>query len=178
MALTDAFDNTFLPSFSSFIILSRVCSVLSGVCKFLPEHIGLERYLNDKIIMVSHSEIQAWIDGYVNAWRSPDTSKLDKLFTDDINYRVSPWRNPLNGLRELKSFWETARSGPNEVFDLQSEIVAIEDKTAVARVEVEYANDTPSHWRDLWIIIFDSNGLCSSFEEWPFSPEQDDGQKI
>lgn len=125
---------------------------------------------------MGYSEVQAWIDKYVSAWRSPGTAKLADLFTDDITYSPSPWKKPLHGLEEIKPFWEQARSGPEEVFDLGSEIVAIEGQTAVVRIAVEYANDKPSQWRDLWIIKLDDTGRCSSFEEWPFYPEQDDGQ--
>lgn len=127
---------------------------------------------------VKPADIQDWIDRYVDAWRSSDSAKLANIFSNDISYRVSPWKPPLKGLLELEKFWEQARTGPDEIFELQSYIVAIEDKIAVVRIEVKYANDTPSDWRDLWIITFDENSLCVSFEEWPFSSEQEDGQSI
>ena len=122
-------------------------------------------------------DVQTWINGYVEAWRSPGVDGLAKLFTSTVDYRVSPWKQPFHGLSEVKSFWEEGRSGYDEVFELLSEIVAIENETAVARIEVSYETDSPSKWRNLWILEFDHNGLCRSFEEWPFSPEQADGQK-
>ena len=127
---------------------------------------------------MTHSDVQSWIDKYVDAWRSNGTLKLADIFSSTISYSLSPWKPALQGLEQLEKFWEQARSGPGEVFELQSEIVAIENKTAVVRVEVKYANDTPSRWRDLWILVFDKNGVCISFEEWPFTPEQNDGQAV
>ncbi len=125
---------------------------------------------------MTHNDVEKWVDRYVDAWRSSGTSKLASIFSSKINYSVSPWKSALKGLTELERFWGQARSGPEEAFRLQSEVVAVESKTAVVRVEVEYAHDTLSHWRSLWIMTFDENGLCSHFEEWPFAPAQDDGQ--
>lgn len=122
--------------------------------------------------------MQAWINNYVDAWCSPGVAKLANIFARNVSYSVSPWSRRLNGLQELEPFWESARASYNEVFEVQSAIVAIEDRTAVAKIEVTYANDEPSQWRDLWIITFDKNGLCSSFEEWPFSFSQNDGQDV
>jgi hypothetical protein len=31
---------------------------------------------------------------------------------------------------------------------------------------------------NLWVLRFDEQDLCCSFEEWPFSPDQDDGHHI
>jgi hypothetical protein len=59
---------------------------------------------------------------------------------------------------------------------LRAEPVAIDGDVAVVRVFVEYHRPTGRPWRDLWIIQFDGEGRCRHFEEWPFSPGQDDGQ--
>jgi len=100
---------------------------------------------------------------------------LRELFTRDVEYLVSPWAEPIVGLEPLEVFWEAERSGPDEAFTMAAEVVAVEDSTAVVRVGVEYRWDTLSRWRDLWVLRFDSDGLCDRFEEWPFAPEQADG---
>jgi hypothetical protein len=92
-----------------------------------------------------------------------------------VGYLVSPWARPLTGLDALADFWEGGRDGPDEPFVLRSSIVAVDGDTAVVRVEVEYARDTPARWRDLWILRFDRDGRCVWFEEWPFAPGQPDG---
>jgi hypothetical protein len=125
---------------------------------------------------MTRDDVQQWIDRYVDAWRSSGTAKLAGIFSDNIAYSLSPWRPALQGLSELEKHWERSRSGPDEEFELHNKIVAIDGKTAVVRVEVDYANDDPAHWRDLWIVTFDDNGLCCRFEEWPFAQGQADGQ--
>lgn len=127
---------------------------------------------------MSHSDVKAWIDGYVKAWRTHGTAKLADLFTTDVRYRVSPWRRPINGLKDLEIFWEKARQSPSETFELQSTVIAVDGPTAVARLEVTYSGASPARWRDIWVMTFDATGKCRSFEEWPFSPDQDDGQDM
>jgi hypothetical protein len=75
----------------------------------------------------------------------------------------------------LRRFWDASRSGPDEGFRMTSEIVAVDGRTAVVRVHVEY--DDGQLWRDLWLLTLDEHGLCKRFEEWPFAPDQDDGHK-
>jgi hypothetical protein len=58
---------------------------------------------------------------------------------------------------------------------MASEIVAVDGRTAVVRVHVDY--DDGQRWRDLWLFTLDDRGLCEHFEEWPFAPDQEDGHR-
>jgi hypothetical protein len=66
--------------------------------------------------------------------------------------------------------WEAEREGAGEPFTIKNALVALEDNTAVVRVEVSYERSTD--YRDLWVISLDEHGRCSSFEEWPYWPGQ------
>jgi hypothetical protein len=66
--------------------------------------------------------------------------------------------------------WEDERAGPDEVFQMTSEVVAVEGDTAVVRVQVRYGDPVDREFRDLWIMRFAEDGRCDSFEEWAFSP--------
>ena len=72
-------------------------------------------------------------------------------------------------------FWESERDGTDEEFTMSSEVVAVDGDTAVVRVFVEYTTPVAERWRDLWVLRLVPDGRCSSFEEWPFAPEQSDG---
>ncbi|MEV6429441.1 nuclear transport factor 2 family protein [Nocardia sp. NPDC051463] len=121
------------------------------------------------------SAVEEWVACYERAWRTPGTRELGELFAADVGYQMSPWSEPVVGLVALEAFWEAGRDGPDEVFTMRSEIVAVDGSTAVVRVAVEYARDQPSRWRDLWVLRFDPDGRCVWFEEWPFAPGQHDG---
>ena len=57
---------------------------------------------------------------------------------------------------------------------MTSEVVAADGDTAVVRVGVSYGDPVRQEYRDLWIVRFAGDGRCTSFEEWPFWPEQPD----
>jgi hypothetical protein len=124
---------------------------------------------------VDREAVAHWVADYECAWRTPGTDRLGDLFAADVTYRPSPWATPVRGLPALTEFWEAERAGPDEVFTLSSAVVAVEGRTAVVRVAVDYASHRSGRWRDLWVVRFDERGLCTEFEEWPFAPEQQDG---
>lgn len=119
-----------------------------------------------------------WVAGYERAWRTPGLGVLGELFADDVVYLPSPWASPIVGLARLGPWWEAEREGPDEPFTMTSELVAVDGDTAVVRIAVEYAREVPLRWRDLWILRFNDDGRCTSFEEWPFAPSQPDGHEV
>lgn len=116
-----------------------------------------------------------WVARYERAWRSPGTAALDELFTQTASYMPSPWAEPIEGLDAIRHFWEASRSGPDEGFRMQSEVVAVDARVGVVRVAVDY--DDGQRWRDLWVLALDGSGRCERFEEWPFAPGQPDGHE-
>jgi hypothetical protein len=124
---------------------------------------------------VDREVVARWVADYERAWRTPGTDRLSELFAPEVTYRPSPWAPPVRGLPALAELWEAERAGPDEVFTLSSEVVAVEGRTAVVRVSVDYAAQRSGRWRDLWVIRLDETGRCTEFEEWPFAPEQQDG---
>jgi hypothetical protein len=125
--------------------------------------------------MTDRGALTDWVARYERAWRSPGTEALHELFTETVSYSASPWAQPVVGIESLRRFWDAARSGPDEGFQLKSEVVAIDGSVAVVRVVVHY--DDGQRWRDLWVVAFDDQGRCEHFEEWPFAPDQHDGHE-
>jgi ketosteroid isomerase-like protein len=124
---------------------------------------------------VNRAQVETWVAGYEQAWRSAGTDKLGELFASDAAYLVSPWAEPVEGIDAIAQLWEAERTGPEEAFTMTSDVVAVEDDTAVVRVAVDYGDPRSSRWRDLWVVRFDAEGRCASFEEWPFAPSDPDG---
>jgi hypothetical protein len=122
--------------------------------------------------MSDRNRVQAWIALYEQAWRTPGTDSLQALFAHDATYRVAPFEPPIVGVDAIAEMWEAERNGPDERFAMDSEIVALDDEVAVARVAVHYEDPPVGEYRDLWIIHFAADGRCQSFEEWPFWPGQ------
>jgi hypothetical protein len=128
---------------------------------------------------MDRSDVARWVEGYERAWRTAGTDALAELFSPAASYLPSPWAPPLEGLDAIARFWDQEREGPDEPFVMASDVLAVEDTTAVVRVSVDYGGGevTPERWRDLWVIRFGSDGRCVAFEEWPFAPGQRDGHE-
>jgi hypothetical protein len=92
------------------------------------------------------------------------------LFTTDGSYLHSPYEEPVVGISAISRMWDDERDGPDEVFTLSTEIVAVDGATAVVRAEVKYGEPVRQEYRDLWLITFDDDGRCARFEEWPYWP--------
>jgi ketosteroid isomerase-like protein len=124
---------------------------------------------------VDRKGLAEWIAGYERAWRSPGTGALAELFTKDASYSTAPYEKPHKGLEAIREMWEAERLGPDEEFEMRTEVVAIDGDTGVVRIEVRYGEPKGKEYRDLWILQLDENGLCSHFEEWPFWPPDQQG---
>jgi hypothetical protein len=120
--------------------------------------------------VTDRATVNRWLAAYEAAWRTPGTATLGDLFIADATYLQSPYEEPVVGLGDIARMWEREREGPDEVFTLRSEIVAIDGGTAVVRVEVAYGDPVRQEYRDLWIIGLTNDGRCTRFEEWPFWP--------
>jgi ketosteroid isomerase-like protein len=120
--------------------------------------------------VTDRATVSRWLAGYETAWRAPGTEDLAGLFTTDATYLQSPYHQPIAGLDAIGRMWEQEREGPDEVFTLTTEILAVDGPVAVVRAEVGYGDPHTQEYRDLWVIRFADNGCCTWFEEWPFWP--------
>jgi hypothetical protein len=68
--------------------------------------------------------------------------------------------------------WEVERAGPDEVFSLTREVVAVEGDTGVLRCVVSYGDPLEQEYTDLWLVRLGADGRCSAYEEWAFWPDQ------
>jgi len=118
----------------------------------------------------SRESAARWIAAYEAAWRSPGSDALALIFTPDATYRQGPYDEPAVGLPAIARMWEAERDGPDEAFQMASEIIAVDGATAVVRVQVRYGDPVTQEWRDLWLVRFAADGRCAAFEEWPFAP--------
>jgi hypothetical protein len=119
---------------------------------------------------VTRDELSRWVDAYETAWRTAGTDGLAELFAAGATYMTAPFERPHTGLDAIRLFWEAEREGPDEVFTMDYEIVAVEGDTGVVSLDVTYGEPARTVYKDLWIVRFDGDGRCVAFEEWPFWP--------
>jgi ketosteroid isomerase-like protein len=120
--------------------------------------------------VTNRAMVSSWLAGYEAAWRASGTGGLASLFTGDATYLKSPYEQPVTGLAAIGRMWEAEREGPDEVFTLATDILAVDGPTAVIRAEVRYGDPLRQEYRDLWVIRLADDGRCAWFEEWPYWP--------
>lgn len=120
-------------------------------------------------------DFRDWIERYEEAWREPGTQALAGLFATDATYRTAPYEDPFEGLEAIEAMWERERE-PDEAFEMSWELLAVEERTGVVRVGVDYSSPAQQSYRDLWVIELREDGRASSFEEWPFWPPGSKGE--
>jgi hypothetical protein len=118
---------------------------------------------------MDRAQLADWLARYESAWRSPGTEALAGLFTPDATYSTAPYETTHRGLEAIARIWEAERPAGEE-FEITTEIVAVENDTGVARIEVHYHRPREQQYRDLWIVRLDDSSRCYHFEEWPFGP--------
>jgi ketosteroid isomerase-like protein len=120
--------------------------------------------------VADRESVQRWVDGYVAAWRTAGTDGLATLFADDATYLHSPYAEPVTGLARIRAMWDDDRDGPNEVFTISTDILAVDGDTAVVRALVRYGDPVRQEYSDLWVLRLNELMQCASFEEWPLWP--------
>lgn len=131
---------------------------------------AVRKRADGSIAAIDRTALEGWLDAYERAWRTDGTGSLRELFTPDASYSTAPYERPHLGLKAIARMWDAERIGPDEAFEMRSEIVVLQGDTGVVRVDVRYGAPKEQEYRDLWIIRLDDEGLCTHFEEWPFWP--------
>lgn len=126
---------------------------------------------------MDRDQFRRWIAGYERAWRSPGTRLLADLFTEDAVYLHSPYAQAVRPRTAIERDWEEQRAGPDEIFSMQAEVLAVADDhpdgpLGIARVVVRYGEPVRQEYLDIWLVWFDATGRARRFEEWPFWPDQ------
>lgn len=110
--------------------------------------------------------VMAWVRRYEQAWRSNDVGAVSGLFTPDARYRRSPYEAPEVGHDAIGAMWS---EDVGQAFDVSAEPVAVQGRTAVVRLQVDYRTP-PQQYRDLWLLHFAADGRVEDFEEWAYWP--------
>jgi hypothetical protein len=112
-------------------------------------------------------DVMRWVASYERAWRAGDLDAVGDLFTADAHYRTSPYEPAKVGHAAIRGFW---REDEGETFTVRAEPVAVQDRSAVVRLEVRYGDPLRQEYRDLWVLRFAEDGRVEDFEEWAYWP--------
>ncbi len=114
--------------------------------------------------------VQAWLDRYIDAWRSNDPAQIRALFADDATYAYSPWDEPLRGPDAIADAW-LENPDAADAWEARYEPIAINGNLAVTRGRSRYFDtdrtQVRSEFDNIFVIRFDADGrLATDFTEW------------
>ena len=127
---------------------------------------------------MDRASVQAWLDRYVEAWKSYDADQVASLFAPDATYRYHPWDegdDVVVGRDAIVRDWvepegnASSRDEPN-TYDASYEPYAIDGDRAVAVGWSRYWTDATQQtvrqvYDNVYLMRFNDEGQCAEFTE-------------
>jgi hypothetical protein len=128
---------------------------------------------------MDRSAAQAWLDAYVEAWKTYDRGQVEALFAEDVTYRYHPFDpedEVLRGRDAVVDGWlepdgNASSRDAEGTYDARYEVFAVDGERVVAVGTSTYYPDTtrakPDRVYDnVFLIEFDGAGRCRDFTEY------------
>jgi ketosteroid isomerase-like protein len=115
---------------------------------------------------MTHDDVQAWLDAYVDAWRTYDPASIADLFAEDATYAYHPWdkgEEVVRGRDAIIADWLEKQDEPGS-WEAQYRPLMVEGQRAVITGTTRYA-DGVCYW-NLWVLRFDEDNRCTEYVEW------------
>jgi hypothetical protein len=112
---------------------------------------------------VTREHVQAWLDAYVDAWRTYEAGAIGELFSADASYAYHPYDEPERGREAIVASW---LQEPDEARSWEAGYapLLVDGDRAVAAGETQYADGR--RFSNLFVLRFDADGRCAEFVEW------------
>jgi ketosteroid isomerase-like protein len=113
---------------------------------------------------------QAWLDRYIDAWRSNDPAAIGDLFSTDVEYSYHPWdAEPVRGREALVKDWVDNKDAEGS-WRASYSALACDGDVCVATGKSEYLTEdratVDKTFFNAFVCRFDDDGRCSSFTEY------------
>lgn len=121
---------------------------------------------------MDRESVQAWLDNYVEAWRTYELAQIGNLFSEDALYFYSPFDDPLRGREAIVADWLAEPNAPGS-WEARYVAIAVEGKVGVAQGRTRYLSSDGAIEREfdnIFVLHFDNAGRCARFTEWFMQP--------
>ena len=126
---------------------------------------------------MNRGDVDRWLQGYVDAWKSYDPDHISALFSEDVRYRYHPYDDPMRGREAVVASWLGEADAPGAstrdkegTYDASYRAVAVDGDVAVATGSTIYTAEpggkVESVFHNCFVMRFDSAGRCREFTEW------------
>ena len=110
----------------------------------------------------------AWLDRYVEAWRSGDPAAIGDLFSEDADYSFRGGSDHTRGRAAIVDSWLKDPDAPGS-WEASYAPLAIDGETHVAigmSRYFEHDGNVRDDYSNVFVCAFDTDGRCRSFTEW------------
>ena len=128
--------------------------------------------------------VQAWLDAYVEAWRTYEPAQIRALFAEDVEYRYHLYGDPVVGVDAVVASWlgesdgdASSRDAPG-TYDASYAPFAVDGDVVVALGSTTYrtapGGPVDRVYDNCFLMRFDDAGRCREFTElYARRPSQD-----
>jgi len=122
---------------------------------------------------MQHGDVDRWLDGYIEAWRTNDRERIAALFSADAEYRYHPYDASVRGRDAIVSSWlGEGASTPDQpgTWEAEYRTITVDGDVAVAVGSTTYVNEPGGPvdrvFDNCFVLRFDADGRCREFTEW------------
>jgi ketosteroid isomerase-like protein len=120
---------------------------------------------------VNRADVQAWLDRYVEAWRTSEASAVEALFTEDAIYRYRPYGGMAHAARGRPAIVRAwlDEADPPDSWEAAYEPYVVDGDRAVATGRSEYfasAKGPSRTYHNVFLLRFAPDGRCAEFTEY------------
>lgn len=120
---------------------------------------------------MTRTDVQAWLDRYIEAWRANRADLIEPLFSEDAVCRYRPYGGDERasiGRDAIVAAWLDEPDEPDS-WEAQYAPYAVDEDRAVATGVSRYfaSGDQPERvYHNVFLLRFDPDGRCSDFTEY------------
>jgi len=117
---------------------------------------------------LTRDRFAAWLERYIEAWRSADPAAIGDLFSQDVMYSQDGGQSSLEGREAVVKDWLEASYEPELAWEASYEPLAIEEELHIGIGSTRYLReDGPREdFSNIFVCRFDADGRCSDLREW------------
>jgi SnoaL-like domain len=120
---------------------------------------------------MNRSDLQAWLDRYVAAWRANEPDPISELFTEDAVYRWRPYGGDDHAVRGRDAIVDSWLEEPDDPtsWNAHYEAYSVDGDRAVATGTSRYeasGEDPERTYHNVFLLRFAPDGRCAEFNEY------------
>ena len=118
--------------------------------------------------------VQAWLDNYVEAWRTYDAQKIGDLFSENALYLFNPFDedDPVRGREAIVANWLEEPDAAGS-WEASYTPLAVDGNVGVAQGRTRYLRPDGTlekEFANIFVLHFDDAGRCTRFTDWYMQP--------